>query len=79
MPTRALTAEDRKALVNAVFECGTWPELRALEREIATTLAATPEQRAANDRELQWIRTAARARRELVGRGDGGHAESTTR
>lgn len=69
-----LGAADRERLVRAVFACGTWPELRALEREIARDWAATPEQRAANDAELQWVRAAARARREMVGRTRGtGH------
>lgn len=67
---RRLDAEERKRLVQAVFWCGTWPELEALERQIARDWAATPEQRAANDRELAWVRAAAGARRQMVGRGE---------
>lgn len=64
-----LTPEERTRLVQAVFWCGTWPELRAVEQEIARTYAATPAQRAMNDEELRWLRTAASARREMVGKG----------
>lgn len=70
---RLLDHGARQQLIRAVFACGTWPELRALEREIAATWAATPAQRAANDAELQWVRAAARARREMVGRGRNAH------
>lgn len=66
---RRLTPTTRQQLVQRVFACGRWAELQALEREIARDWAATPEQRAENDAELQWVRAAARARREMVGRG----------
>ncbi len=51
-----------------VFACASREQLRALELQIATHYAATPAQRAANDAELQWLRSAALARREMVGR-----------
>jgi len=64
-----LTHEERTRLVREVLWCGTWPELRALEVKIARTYAATPAQRAMNDEQLRWLRTAASARRETVARG----------
>ena len=66
---KRLEPEERERLVKVVFWAGTWPELRAVELEIARTYAATPAQRAMNDEELRWLRTAARARRETVARG----------
>lgn len=64
---KVLTPEERKRLVQAVFWCGTWPELRAVELEIAREYARTPEQKALNEPELAWLRNAITARRQHVG------------
>lgn len=66
---KTLTPDERRRLVQAVFWCGTRQELRRLEREIADTYAATPEQRAQNAAELQWLRDVVSARRQTVARG----------
>lgn len=76
---KVLTPEERKRLVQAVFWCGTWPELRALEREIAREYARTPEQAALTESELAWLRSAANARRQHVGRGHETGPSSPTR
>jgi len=65
-----LTPDERKRLVPAVFWAGTWPELRAVELEIAHEFASTPEQKAMNEEELSWLRNAVSARRVHVGRAD---------
>ena len=67
-----LTPDVRRRLIQRVMATSTWPELRALEREIARDYAATPEQRAMNEAELAWLRPIAAARRQMVGRD--GHA-----
>lgn len=66
---KRLTPDERQRLVQAVFWCGTQTELRAVEAEIVREYARTPEQKALNDRELQWLRNAVSARRETVARG----------
>lgn len=66
---KRLTPEERRRLVQAVFWCGTQTELRVVEQEIAREYASTPEQRAANDQELQWLRDVVSARRQTVARG----------
>jgi hypothetical protein len=43
-------------------------QLREVERWIAQENAATLEQRAHNEEQLQWVRTAVSARRETVSR-----------
>lgn len=65
---KVLTPEERRRLVQAVFWAGTWPELRTVELEIAREYARTPEQKALNEAELAWLRSAITARRQHVGR-----------
>jgi hypothetical protein len=66
---KVLLPAERQRLVQAVFWCGTRQELQRVEREIAETYAATPEQRRLNAAELQWLRDVVSARRQTVARG----------
>lgn len=66
---KTLTPDERQRLVQAVFWCGTWTELRAVEQEIAREYAATPQQKALNEPELRWLRDVVTARRQTVARG----------
>lgn len=69
---RRLTPSARQRLVVRIMATPTREQLRTLEQRIARHYAATPAQRAANDAELEWLRSAALARREMVGKGGRG-------
>ncbi len=65
---RRLTPAARQQLVQRIMATATRAELHALERKIAEVYAATLTQRTMNAVELEWLRTVALARREMVGR-----------
>lgn len=65
---RSLSPAARGRLTQRIFATSARQDLHQIEQQIARNYAAAPAQRAANDEQLQWLRSAARARREMVAR-----------
>ena len=63
-----LTPERRRKLVQRVFACGFRRDLDELTRQIARTYASSPQQRAANAEQLDWLRPVIQARRAHLGK-----------